>query len=151
MKHVWSIICQRYLVDAKTNNLSLIDIYNRFGFTGNFPENRPLVLTLPNPIYLVSTWRRESNTDPQQCKALVKTISPNGEILGQFEIDFKFMNSDEHRTFGKVETLLYTYNGVYQIQVYVQDEEEPVASIPFEIIHEQPKFIGEGKINEPTA
>ena len=34
MKHVWSVICLKYLEDKETGNLSLIDITDRIGLQG---------------------------------------------------------------------------------------------------------------------
>lgn len=79
-------------------------------------------------------------------------MSPNGEQLAQFDFAFEFSQSTGHRTIGTVEKLLYSEDGVYEFQICTRESETeswiPVASIPLEIVHEQPE--PEQQESEPT-
>ena len=141
MKHTWSVLCQNYFVDKASNNLSLIEIPDRITFGGNIPDSRPFELRLPSHLFLVSTWARNGDEDVRLYISLIRVLSPTGDKLGQFETTVDFEEQAKTRTIGKLDKLPFTENGVYHFQVCSKESGLwiPVASIPLEIIHEQPE------------
>ena len=152
MRHIWTVLCQNCIVDSTSNNPSLIEIPDRVGFKGDLPDERPLELSLPTPFYLVSKWWKDNSADAVIHNALGRIFSPKGKQLTQFDIPFEFGKSAGHRTIGTVEKLLYSEDGVYEFQICTRESEAenwiPVASIPLEIVHEQPE--SEQQESEPT-
>ena len=141
MKHVWSVICLNYIVDKETGNLSLIDIPNRLGFRGELPDTRPFELPLPSPFFLVSTWRRSGDKKESTETVLVKIYGPNDKVIGDFEVSVPFTDSQLHRTYGKTNSILYQEDGLHRFEICIKEDGEwsPVASIPLELVHEQPE------------
>lgn len=140
MRHVWSVLCRRCEIDAKSSMPSLIEIPDRLAFRGDLPEDRPLNLPLPDSFYFVSTWASEGVHEiHQRQEAFVRILAPNGEALSDFLIPIRF-NQASARTTGELNSLPYTENGVYEFEISFKDGNgwKPVASIPLEIIHEGP-------------
>jgi len=141
MKHVWSVLCRNYIVDEQTKNLSLIDIPNRLDFKGQLPDSRPIEIPLKVDYYFISTWMRESDAEQSKQDISVRVKEPNGNIAGHFGFEVDLEGAYGHRTFGKLDKVLYTVNGVYELQICVREADTwtPVAFIPLEIVHEQTK------------
>lgn len=152
MRHIWTVLCQNCIVDQISNNPSLIEIPDRVGFKGDLPNQRPLELPLPNPFYIVSKWWTDDRVDAATHIVQGRILSPQGEQLAQFDFEFEFRQSSGHRTIGTLETLLYSEDGVYEFQICTRGSESenwiPVASVPLEIILEQPESAQQG--SEPT-
>ncbi len=152
MEHIWSVICQSYIVDRESGNLSLVGIPSRLGFRGDVPDERPFELPLQPPFFLVTLWRTDTDTIGVTESALVKVRAPNGDVIGTFDVLVEFGDTEGHQTYGKLETVLYQQNGVHRFEVYLYKDgdwsADPVASIPLEIVHEQPVL--ETEESEPT-
>lgn len=148
MRHIWSVLCGKYIIDKDSNNLSLIDIQERISFKGELPDKRPLELPLPSAIYFVSNWSRGSESDRKKHEALIKVISPDGQHIGCFSTLIDLEQSQGQRSLGKIDRLIYTVNGVYEFQVCIKEDGEwkPVASIPLNIMHEEPSDKQKGGI-----
>ena len=141
MKHVWSMFCRNFIVEEHTRNISLIDIPNRLKFKGALPEKRPFEFPLPSEFYFLTRWISEQEDSEETYSANVRIIDPTGSEIGTFEFDFTLEPPQGHVTTGSISSLLYTVDGVYFFEVCLQnnDTSNPVASIPLEIIHEQPE------------
>ena len=140
MKHIWSVLCHKYIIDNDSNNLSLIDIPNRIGFQGELPDKRPLELPLPSALFFVSAWRRGSESDRMKHEARVNIISPDGQHVGHSLIPIDLEQSPGQYILARMDRIVYTVNGVYAFQVCIKENDKwkPVASIPLEIIHQEP-------------
>ena len=140
MRHIWSVLCHKYIIDKGNNNLSLIDITDRIGFQGELPDKRPLELPLPSALFFISAWRRGSESDRMKHEARVNVISPGGQQIGHSLIPIDLEQSPGHYTLGRMDHFLYIANGVYELQMCIKENDEwkPVASIPLEIIHTEP-------------
>ena len=142
MEHVWSVICLNYIIDRESGNLTLIDIPDRVGFKGDLPDTRPIELPLQSPFFLVSLWRSGHENSGIKESALVKVRAPNDNVIGEFEVNVEFGDSEGHQTYGKIETLLYHEDGVHRFEIYMKEDgnwsDEPVAFVPLELVHERP-------------
>ena len=151
MKHVWSVLCRNYIVEEQTRNISLIDIPNKLKFSGELPEKRPFAFPMPSEFYFLTRWISEENDTEEAHSAIVRTIDPTGGEIGFFEFEFTLEPPKGHVSIGSISSLLYTVDGVYFFEVCLRknDEWNPVASIPLEIVHEKPE--PEQQESEPTA
>ncbi len=150
MQHVWSMLCRNFIVEEQTRNISLIDIPNRLNFKGELPEKRPFEFPLPAEFYFLTRWISEQEDSEETYSANVRVIDPTGNEIGIFEFEFTTEPPKGHVSIGTISSLLYTVDGVYSFEVCLQDNDEwkPVASIPLEILHEQPE--SEQEESEPT-
>ena len=73
--------------------------------------------------------------------ARARILSPTGEQLKEIEFSIDLRTNMGNRTTGKINSLMYSGDGIYEFQVCVQENDSwtPVASIPLEIVHEQPE------------
>lgn len=151
MKHVWSVFCRHMVEDRRTGNPSLIDITDRIAFRGDLPEERPINLPFPFPFFIVSKWSRSADADVENRRTRVRWLSPDGDELRIFEheLDFGERGGNLHAV-GEVQELQYIKNGTYQLEVAYLDHDDwvVVASIPLDIVHEQPEPEEE---SEPTS
>lgn len=141
MKHVWSVICRHHIVDEESKNVSLIDITDRLSFGGELPDKRPFELPLPSAYYFISTWMSEKGDVAANYDVKVKIIDPTGVEIGNFKIEFVMDPPDGSRTVGAMETMLYTVDGTYWLELHLTEEKNspPVAHIPIEIMHRKPQ------------
>ena len=140
MKHIWSIFCRTMIEDKTTNNPSLIEVTERIGFKAELPDERPVALPFPYPLFVVSNWWRDSEDDKSKYPSRVRFISPDQVELRKIEYEVNLEESGRMRTFGQIAELPFTVNGIYEFEVAYKNNEdwEVVASIPLEIFHEQP-------------
>ena len=143
------MLCRNFIVEEHTRNISLIDIPNRLSFKAELPERRPFEFPLPSEFYFLSRWISEHEDSEETYSANVRIVDPTGTEIGTFEYEFTLEPPKGHVTTGTISSLLYTVDGVYCFEVCLQNNGtlSPVASIPLEIIHEQPE--PEQQENEP--
>ena len=151
MKHIWTIMCLNTIADKKTNNVSLIEVVDRLVLEGSLPDVRPLNLPFPLPLHVVSNWWRDDDEDRFQYQARMSLISPQGETLKSFETTVNLEDYPRFRATLEMETFPFTGSGIYMLEISYLDENRwtPAASVPLEIVHEQPE--PEQQASEPTA
>lgn len=149
MKHLWSVICSKYIISEVSKNLSLIEIADVLTFKTDLPNERPLELPLPCPLYLVSSWTRESDAEAQVIGALVRVRSPDGSIMQELPFHVDFRHTLGCRTYGTVSSIPYTNNGTYEFEVCIEDGDDWIAvgSIPVQIFHLPPD--DKSEVNSP--
>jgi len=152
MKHIWTIICLNTIEDKKTNNASLIEVVDRLVLEGSLPDVRPLNLPFPLPLYVVSNWWRDDDEDRFQYRARMSLISPQGETLKIFETTVNLVDYPRIRATLEMETFPFTGSGIYTLDISHLEENRwiPAASIPLEIVHEQPELETERE-SEPAS
>ena len=140
MKHLWSIVCEKVIVEANTGNLSIIGIADSVNFVGEFPEERPFLLPLRTPLQLISCWLRDCLAEAQTVDALMRIKTPDGATQRevQFEVDF----ADKLGTYsiGEVGEIPFTSDGVYHFEICVTegDDWRKVGTVALEIACIQP-------------
>lgn len=135
MKHLWSVLCAQFIVNAANNNLSLIEITDVITFDADLPDERPLVLSLPSPLYLVSSWIRESDDEAQTWEALLRIKSPVGNVVQETPFTVDLEHTVGHRSIGVVSTIPFTDNGIYGFEacIIVGQDWRAVGAVPVEI------------------
>ncbi len=138
MKHIWSVFCRSLLEDKTSNNPSLIEVTERISFKADLSDGHPVDLPFPSPLFVVSNWRRNKNGDCLKYPSRLRFLSPQGLELLNVEHEVDLENSEKMRVNGKIGSLPYTENGVYEFEISYKDGNDwkTVASIPLEIVHE---------------
>lgn len=80
VKHIWSLICARALLDAETNNVSLIDVVEEIRVRTKRPIEREPIPFVPR-LDWVTTWVHEGPKEESGCAVRDKIVSPSGEVL----------------------------------------------------------------------
>src|SRR5438128_1389605 len=95
--HVWSVLCQKAIVDKETNTVSLLDIIESLAieFTvESRPENAKFAITAS--FQFATFWTRSVFDEPEKSRAKVTLYSPRETLSASnvFEIDLTgFSNS----------------------------------------------------------
>lgn len=131
MKHLWSIICNRLIIDEQTNNATIIDILEEIKIKKEFLQNRK---ELPFFFNFVSLWFVEDKDEcEKETNVIIEFYDPNNNKLNDFNFSFALPQRKKRiRTNVKFDRFLLNGSGTYRIKVK-QDNTE-VAEIPLEII-----------------
>jgi len=131
MKHLWSIICNRLIIDEQTNNATIIDILEEIKIKKEFLQNRK---ELPFFFNFVSLWFVEDEDEHEkETNVIIEFYDPNNNKLNDFNFSFALPQRKKRiRTNVKFDRFVLNGSGTYRIKVK-QDNTE-VAEIPLEII-----------------
>ncbi|MDD4358574.1 MAG: hypothetical protein PHY30_02035 [Candidatus Pacebacteria bacterium] len=130
MKHLWSIICNKLIVDEQTNNATLVDILEEIRIKQEFLQGRKEVPMLFN---FVSLWFIENIDEfEKETNVSIEFYDPKGDKLNDFEFSFALPQRKKRvRTNIKFDRLFITSSGTYNIKV--KQDGIQVAQIPLEI------------------
>ncbi len=140
MKHVWSIMCQRSIIDRDTNTLSLLDTIEEL----NIPiikekfekEGRITIRTIFNFVHLIL---RDKKKEKEEGNILIEFYNPNNEkhknkIIQKFVIE-KPHNRIRVRIF--VGPISFNKPGRYNFVIKLKSENEnrytKVAELPLDV------------------
>ena len=82
MNHVWTVVCERSLIDKDSNNLSLINVIEQIqiGSLEEIPEGAPPP-TGGGRIEVVTMWSRSNLETPETTNTRTIFYSPTGDEL----------------------------------------------------------------------
>jgi len=79
IRHVYTILCTKAVIDSETNNISLIDSIERLSGP-NIPEQGQGVLAISADF--VTLWTRSDLARPERGRARVRILDPTGNPCG---------------------------------------------------------------------
>ena len=139
IRHLWSVICTRSLVDQATNTLSLIDVIEDIAIGGNvqFP------ITIPLSMYIVTTLMRDHLEDPCSGRLRWSLFGPDGESAEPIITPVDLRESVRTRVLGRAAGLPLKAAGPHEFVVALMDDEKPdewteVARVPLLIRLQEP-------------
>lgn len=114
MKHVWSILCRKSIVDPDTNTINISESLEEVEIF--IPEeNRNMRINVPLEFELTSYWIKEKD---EVSEGIVRISDPKGKKLGEFSFDLGFRdNFTRSRTRIKFTGLVLTGDGEYKFRV----------------------------------
>lgn len=142
MENVWAILCSKAIVDKRTNMMTLIEAIDVV--EGEFPvvDGKNPVNIGPISIQLASFWYRTDMEKPETGKAKHTLLGPNGEELGQHEIEIDLQESVSRYGIATLPSLPYAGIGLYRIQIEKMDQRDNswtrTASLPL-LLRSKPK------------
>ena len=84
INHIWSVLCQRSVIDSKSNNISLIDIFEKLEVNLSVPvsegKNKVKKINVPVNYEIVSLWTYDKE---DQGKKLVLLAGLEPAILSE--------------------------------------------------------------------
>lgn len=139
MKHIWSIICQNYSVDSKTNLLSIFNCVEELKIEikkDQMPKIDPLVI--PISFQMVSFWTIEDTNQKNVLDIKLEIIDPNGKLLNNFNKSFDIANGTlRFRNIINIQNIKITKEGRYMIKVFSKENDKKgfrvVAELPLDI------------------
>lgn len=131
MRHVWTVLCKRALVDERTNSVSLIDAIE--GVTGKGPAPKPAIL--PFEATLAQLWARSEVGEPEKGRARMRILSPKGKELHSSEYEVDLSAHERRRHFLSMQGLPYEEAGRYEMvsEMELDDAWKEVSRYPVDI------------------
>jgi hypothetical protein len=131
--HVWSVLCNRAIIDAESKNMSIHDVVEQLQIT-EAPKPGGV---LPIRVELVTYWVRSIPDRPMKGLSRVSYIFPSGKVAGQIEVPVDLTEVEGARNKVVFERLPVEENGrhYYLVELKDSDREEwtIVAKIPLRV------------------
>ena len=144
INHVWSVICEKSIIDNETKNLSLMNCLERLVVT---VEPKPGVkisdkdkskINLPINYEVASFWYRTDSTNKEIFWVKTLLVAPSNDKLNENEKQLEMKKSVERlRSRMRVSGLTLRGSGLYFIKIFIKenkkDKYKQVAKLPLEI------------------
>ncbi|MDP2161902.1 MAG: hypothetical protein Q8K02_15585 [Flavobacterium sp.] len=145
IKHIWSIVCRKGLIENDTNVISLMEIFEKVDVNLKenikFGEDKSVIV--PFDFEVVSFWKRQLHANVAKGEAKLNILSPKGKRLGGALVNFEIPAlKSSARTIAKINGFPITGSGEYTIEIQekIGDQYITVTQIPLEVIvHENSK------------
>ncbi len=148
--HIWSVLCQKTIIDKDSGNASLIEVFERLVIDvgeqflkelNEQPNGRPI--QFPHAFELVNLWHRGERVGQVATTARLELLDPTGKVLNTFDyqVDIK-PEMTRHRVNVRFPGLLVTRGGTYWFKISVKEDQEAfqeVTRVPLEIVNNFPK------------
>jgi len=139
IKHAWSLLCRKTIIDKETNNLSIIDILEQVQVNASVPSNAVFPVKVPISYELVSMWTREHASDETKAEIEIKITGPDGIVGTTHSKELVFPVSIQRmRSRIRISGIEITNSGVYEFTVGIKEEKShsftTVATIPLSVI-----------------
>ena len=118
IKHVWSVLCSKAILDKESNNFSLINVLEQI----NLRKEIKLPAVVPIEFHLVTLWMRESVDKPAKGQARVILKTPSNETLEALTYEIDLESSERHRANLTMHGLPISEVGYYYFQVKFRPE-----------------------------
>jgi hypothetical protein len=147
IKHIWSVLCRRSVIDGQSNNLSLFDVFEQIGINidqpandlknGEFLDNLPRVL--PYEYSLVTFWtREEADNGTLKMDIKLEIVDPKGAVIKDQVFETEIPEGNRRmRHLTKLTHLFLTSSGVYCFKIMYRStgakEYTLAAELPLEV------------------
>jgi len=148
VKHAWTTLCTKCIIDPETNNISLVDVIEQLNPIG--PLDLPVIVPMQSD--LVSTWYRSDPDMPVRGTARVSFVDPSGSSTALIEYLVDLTTFYRTRSRSRSGGFQVTRSGVYYFRVELRQEGESdwtiVEELPLniEIVNSPP-----AQLNIPTV
>ena len=133
IKHAWSVICEKTIIDKDTNNLTLDVIEQITIGIPTIPDNATGIIC-PIPFEVVTLWYRDNLDQPESSRARVNIVAPNGQASGHSQIEVNLTTHQRLRTRSRIGGLPIPsgQSGRFQfvVQLFENGNWQEVACLP---------------------
>jgi hypothetical protein len=143
LKHQYTVLCRESKIDADTNSLSILDIYDSLQLQAELPEDAHLnrkkddPLVFPFQFEITSVFYRDDTDRRYETDLEVKAFDPNGKLLGVFPAHLTLEKGMRRmRSRIRSDRIALTISGIYEFEVYLKSDEnkfKKVESVPLEV------------------
>lgn len=141
LKHIWSVLCRKSIIDTETNNISINEVFEQLGVDIKTKEPNKLPegqINVPIEWEMVSMWVSDNTTIPIKAEYEVVIIDPKGNSQKSFVQPIEIaVGMRRMRTRMKVMGLIINEQGDYLFKVGIkesgQKEFKTVAELPLEV------------------
>jgi len=144
-RHVWSVLCERAIIDRDSESLSLIDVVDAVVYEAEIAPGQ--VVQLPAELSLVSLWIRAVGAEPEapEARFWIKSSSGDQLVVGDPR-PIPLQDSPRAHLVFEVPFVPIGPSGRYEFVVEHRDAGPrgvgpwtPVANIPLDISVESPQ------------
>jgi hypothetical protein len=133
INHIWSVLCERSILDEDTKLISMINVIEEITVPDEPAPDKALAVL----VNLVTLWTRSDIKTPGLGYAQYNFTSPGGEVLHSIKQNVDLTKFERLRSRGQFASLKLPEAGIYSFQVEFreneQDEWSKVASIPLKV------------------
>lgn len=139
-RHVWSVLCERALVDQDTQSVSMIDVIEELLLEGELPAGR---VDVPLQASLVTYWTRSAQDAPEQGQSRLRVLSPMGEALASGKpSDVSLREQTRAQVVSRIDSMPLEGEGVYQLVIDLRGEQDTdwseAGRVPLEVRVQKP-------------
>jgi hypothetical protein len=135
--HVWSVLCERCIVDAQSNNMSLIQVTEQLNVSGDRVRGGEQAV-VPVSLELVGMWERGDYREPETGRAQLRLLDPSGtQLVGPVGISLDLTEHVRCRSRVGMSGIPITGEGRYWFVVEQQrdpsDEWAEITRVPLQV------------------
>lgn len=140
IRHIWSVLCQRTIIDKMSNKLTLFDILEQVTIDrSQFEEvsKKNTIIPVSAHVALVTMWYKSDNLG-KKAKARIRIISPQGKILKEEIPELKFKKDKKRLRFiAHMRELPISKAGEYTFTTEIKEDGmkrfEKCAKVPLDV------------------
>lgn len=138
IRHIWSVLCRRAIVDSGTNNLTISDVLEELSVDIKVEKKNIeslKLINLPLEFEIVSFWKKEGDpTSDLKAESEVEVINPEGKSLQTFKQQVNLPPKMRRlRTILRVMGLTLDNSGDYTLKVTIKEEHDKAYQVVSEI------------------
>jgi len=141
MKHIWSVLCGKSIIDSQKNNISLIDVLEQLNIklpSEGIAQASEKGITIPISFDIVSLWMKDSEEKSEEVMVEIGMNDPENKELSSYNQSLRIPATHQRvRSVFHIERLSIFRPGVHKIRVKVKKKqdgrEQIVAELPLDI------------------
>jgi hypothetical protein len=135
IRHVWSVLCRRSIVDSESNNISLSDVLEQIEIKPAVKQKKYVV---PLEFEITSLWMKTGDKKQISAEVFIKFTDPSDNLIKVFNNKFTLTpDLVRMRTRMKVMGIELSEIGIYNFNIFLKTEgskrEDLVASLPLDV------------------
>ncbi|MBI4130756.1 hypothetical protein HY468_05540 [Candidatus Roizmanbacteria bacterium] len=141
INHIWSVLCQRSVVDSESNNISLIDVFEKLEVNLSIPDSQKELkkINVPVKYEIVSLWDYDEVDQGKKISLQVNFKSPSGKTEKILERILELPHGKKRlRDRINVHGIVVEDSGRYFFQVNEKKEKDKnykvISTLPLEIV-----------------
>jgi len=141
MKHIWTVLCNKSILDKYSNNITLVNVLETLNIEGSIDDLTKVSKSkkgniFPYNLSIVSLWAREDEKGDVNFIFKLEIEDPEGEIIAENEREVP-LNSQHKRTRTRINMngIKITSPGdyIFRISKKINDDYIICAEVPLEI------------------
>lgn len=111
-RHIWSVLCNRALLDTQTNQVSLIDVVESLRIRGpRLPSEIDGPVLVSTTLTLVTLWTRSDMATAERMRGRAVVTTPDGQVLPGKTLDVDLHSAPRARAFMRLASLPFKGSG----------------------------------------
>ena len=118
MKNIWSVICEKSIIDKDTNSISLFNSLEELNvnYSGDEKLEKIKIKNVPISFEIVSLWFDEDIKKDRKFEIMLEILDPNNEITNKSTQECIMEKGKKRlRTIAKINGISLTDSGLYKI------------------------------------